>query len=49
MPVLSTNWKFLAEAYAHYRCKNYARIEKLVGGKYQIVLESAYATVVNNN
>jgi hypothetical protein len=42
-PAFSTNWKFLAEAYARFRCKNYARIEKLVGDQYTTILEWGYA------
>src|SRR5271165_5453534 len=38
----STNWKFLAEAYMHCRCKNYGRVEKLVSDHYETVLEWAY-------
>ena len=49
VPVFSTNWKFLAQCYVSYFCKNYARIEKFVGDKYQTVLEIAYAIVVTNN
>jgi hypothetical protein len=49
VPAFSTNWKFLAQCYVSYFCKNYVRIEKFVGGKYQIVLEIAYAIVVTNN
>jgi hypothetical protein len=49
VPVFSTNWKFLAQCYVSYFCKNYARIEKYVGDKYQTVLEIAYAIVVINN
>jgi hypothetical protein len=44
VPVFSTNWKFLAQCYVSYFCKNYAR--KFVGDKYRTVLEIAYAIVV---
>lgn len=49
MPVFSTDWKFLAKSYVSYFCKNNARIEKFVGGKYQTILEIAYASVITNN
>ena len=49
LPVFSTNWKFLAQSYASYLCKNYVRIEKFVGDKYQAILEIAYASVITNN
>ena len=49
MPVFSTNWKLLAKSYVSYFCKNYARIEKFVGDKYQTILEIAYASVITNN
>jgi hypothetical protein len=42
-PAFFTNWKFLAEAYARYRCQNYGRIEKLVSGQYTPILEWGYA------
>jgi hypothetical protein len=48
-PALSTNWKFLAQCYASYACKNYARIEKFVAGKYETVSEMAYAIRPSNN
>ena len=48
-PVFSTNWKFLAEAYVRYRCRNYSRIEKLVSGRYETVLEMAYGIRPANN
>jgi hypothetical protein len=47
--VFCTNWKFLAKSYVSYFCKNYARIEKCVGDKYQTILEIAYASVITNN
>jgi hypothetical protein len=40
VPVFSTNWKFLAQFYVSYFCKNYARIEKLVDGKYKLFRKS---------
>ena len=49
MPVFSTNWKFLANSYVSYLCKNNARIEKFVGYKYQTILAIAYASVITNN
>lgn len=49
VPVFSANWKFLAKSYVSYFCKNNARIEKFVGGKYQTILEIAYASVITNN
>ena len=49
VPVFSTNWEFLAKSYVSYFCKNYARIEKFVGDKYQPILEIAYASVITNN
>jgi hypothetical protein len=49
VPVFSTNWEFLAKSYVSYFCKNYARIEKSVGDKYQTILETAYASVISNN
>ena len=49
VPVFSTNWKFLAKSYVSYFCKNYVRIEKFVGDKYQTILEIAYASVITNN
>jgi len=49
VPVFSTDWKFLAKSYVSYFCENNARIEKFVGGKYQIILEIAYASVIINN
>jgi hypothetical protein len=50
VPVFSTtNWKLLAKSYVSYFCKNNARIEKFVGGKYQTILEIAYASVITNN
>jgi hypothetical protein len=48
-PAFSTNWKFLAQCYASYACKNYARIEKSVAGKYVTVSEMAYAIPDSNN
>jgi hypothetical protein len=47
-PAFSTNWKFLAEAYARYRCQNYGRIEKLVSG-YETILEMGYGIRPTNN
>ena len=49
VPAFSTNWRFLAKCYASYCCKNYARIEKCFGERYQTVLESDYAIVAINN
>jgi hypothetical protein len=49
IPAFSTNWKFLAEAYVRYRCRNYGRIEKLISGRYDTVLEMAYEIRPANN
>ena len=48
-PAFSNNWKFLAQCYGSYACKNYARIEKFVSGKYETVSESAYAIRHSDN
>jgi hypothetical protein len=48
-PTFSTNWKFLAEAYARCRCQNYGRVEKLVGDRYTTILEWGYAVQSNYN
>ena len=48
-PIFSTNWKFLAEGYARYRCQNYGRVEKLVNGHYTTILEWGYAVQSNYN
>jgi len=45
MPVFSANWQFLAQYYARYFCKNYGRVEKLVGARYKTVLEWGYGVL----
>jgi hypothetical protein len=49
VPVFSTSWKCLAKSYVSYFCKNYVRIEKIVGDNYQTILKIACASVITNN
>jgi hypothetical protein len=44
-PSFPPTGNFWRQCYVDYFCKNYARIEKFVGGRYQLVLEIAYTNL----